>query len=131
MKYTAYLSLGAIFAGAVAVAQDFSGSGQVFIVNSTELSKASPDQIIGCLDATGAVSESNCGTFTKLNTYPNTLQSSVGNCTFTDSTQPANTDNAYGAHSYAWHCRPDYVATVSDSLYTINVGTLAVKYRTS
>ncbi|KAI1097737.1 hypothetical protein F4804DRAFT_152365 [Jackrogersella minutella] len=118
MKCTALLTLGALFATA-AVAQDFSGSGQIYIINSTSFGSATPSESIGCLDETGAFTVSDCATFTKLSTYPNTISTSAGNCTFLDTTQPANTDNAYGAHSYAWHCREDYEATVSDSLYTV------------
>ncbi|KAI6084619.1 hypothetical protein F4821DRAFT_167027 [Hypoxylon rubiginosum] len=118
MKFTIYTTLCAVFATAV-VAQDFSGSGQIYVINNTDWKTATPDQSIGCLDARGSFSEDNCATFTKLGVYPNTLSTSVGNCSFTDSTQPANTDNAYGSHSYAWHCRPSFSATVTDSFYTI------------
>lgn len=120
MKFTIYTTLCAVFATAV-VAQDFSGSGQIYVINNTDWKTATPDQSIGCLDARGSFSEDNCATFTKLGVYPNTLSTSVGNCSFTDSTQPANTDNAYGSHSYAWHCRPSFSATVTDSFYTIKV----------
>ncbi|KAL7623118.1 hypothetical protein AAE478_006797 [Parahypoxylon ruwenzoriense] len=114
---TALLSLSAVVPAAVA--QDFSGSGQIYLVNGSSFTTATPDLTIGCLDATGAFSEFDCATFTKLDTYPNTLSSSVGNCSFTDATQPTNADSPYGGRSYAWHCRPDYAASVSDSLYTV------------
>ncbi|KAI1205166.1 uncharacterized protein F4807DRAFT_444207 [Annulohypoxylon truncatum] len=120
MKCTSYAALGAIFAATAAVAQDFSGSGQIWIINSTSLGGATPAESIGCLDATGALSLDDCATFTKLSTYPLTVSSEAGNCTFDDSSQPANTDSVYGAHSYAWHCLDGYVATTSDQLYTIN-----------
>ncbi|KAI1400589.1 hypothetical protein F4819DRAFT_460886 [Hypoxylon fuscum] len=119
MKFTAYTTICALFATVSVLAQDFSGSGQIYVLNSTSFSTATPDESIGCLDVTGAFSESNCATFTKLNAYPNTLSSSAGNCSFTDSSMPANTDSKYGSKSYAWHCRADYVATVSDSFYTV------------
>ncbi|XDG03881.1 hypothetical protein ABKA04_003496 [Annulohypoxylon sp. FPYF3050] len=116
MKYTSYITLGALVATA-AVAQDFSGSGQIFIINSTSLTDANPSQSIGCLDATGAFSIDNCATFTKLKS---SVSSDAGNCTFTDASQPANTDNVYGANSYAWHCLDDYSAKTSDQLFTVN-----------
>ncbi|KAI2625667.1 hypothetical protein GGR54DRAFT_509576 [Hypoxylon sp. NC1633] len=119
MRCTSYAVLCAALAAVAAVAQDFSGSGQIYVINSTDIDAATPDQAVGCLDATGSLSASNCATFTKLEAYPGTLYSSVGNCSFTDATQPANTDNAYGSRSYAWHCRSNYAATISDSLYTI------------
>ncbi|KAI2463649.1 hypothetical protein F4781DRAFT_110546 [Annulohypoxylon bovei var. microspora] len=119
MKCTAYITLGALFATA-AVAQDFSGSGQIFILNSTSLGGASPSDRIGCLDATGAFSLDDCATFTKSNTSPLSISSIVGNCTFADASQPANTDNVYGAQSYAWHCLDDYAAVTTDQLYTVN-----------
>ncbi|KAI1763796.1 hypothetical protein GGR53DRAFT_344041 [Hypoxylon sp. FL1150] len=118
MKFTIYTTLCAIFATA-AVAQDFSGSGQIYIINSTDWTTATPDQSIGCLDTGGRFSESSCATFTKLSVYPNTLSTGAGNCSFTDSTQPANTDNAYGAHSYAWHCRASFAATATDAFYSV------------
>ncbi|KAI1370506.1 hypothetical protein F4677DRAFT_350829 [Hypoxylon crocopeplum] len=120
MKCTAYTVLLAAVTAVAAVAQDFSGSGQIYVINSTNFDTATPDQAIGCLDATGAFSASNCATFTKLPNYPQTLISAAGNCSFTDPTQPANTDNKYGSRSYAFHCRPSYSSTISDSLYTVN-----------
>ncbi|KAI0885897.1 uncharacterized protein GGS22DRAFT_162244 [Annulohypoxylon maeteangense] len=119
MKCTSYITLGALFAAITVVAQDFSGSGQIFILNSTSLGGATPADRVGCLDSTGAVTLDNCATFTKLSSYPLTISSEVGNCTFADSSQPANTDNVYGANSYAWHCLDDYAATTSDQLYTV------------
>ncbi|KAI1418391.1 hypothetical protein F5Y13DRAFT_149083 [Hypoxylon sp. FL1857] len=119
MKCTAVIALGALFASA-AVAQDFSGSGHIYVINSTNFQTASPADSVGCLDATGALSVADCATFTRLNTYPLTLSSDAGNCTFTDSSQVANIDNVYGKQSYAYHCRADYVATVYDELYTVN-----------
>ncbi|KAI1086046.1 hypothetical protein F5B19DRAFT_498728 [Rostrohypoxylon terebratum] len=117
MKCTSYITLGALFATA-AVAQDFSGTGQIFVINSTSFADANPSQSIGCLDATGAFSVDNCATFTKLKTA--SVASEIGNCTFTDSSQPANTDNVYGANSYAWHCLGGYSANIYDGLYTVN-----------
>ncbi|OTB00845.1 hypothetical protein M426DRAFT_323958 [Hypoxylon sp. CI-4A] len=118
MKIASSISACAVFATA-AVAQHLSGSGQIYLLNSTNLGTATMSQIIGCLDATGAFTQLNCATFNRLSDYPRTLYTSVGNCSFSDASQPANTDNAYGSKSYAWHCRPDYVATIADSAYPV------------
>ncbi|KAI0386941.1 hypothetical protein F5Y04DRAFT_242660 [Hypomontagnella monticulosa] len=118
MKCSAFLTICGLLATA-AVAQDFSGSGEIHLINSTNFDSASLDNRIGCLDARGGFSRSNCATFTRLDVYPNSLSSRVGNCSFTDASQPANTDNPYGAHSYAFHCRPDFAASISETLYTV------------
>ncbi len=76
-------------------------SGQILVLNDTDSSTASISDSIGCLDASGAVTASDCATFAFLGSYPYTLSSNAGNCSFTDSTQPANTDSVYGADSYA------------------------------
>ncbi|KAI2776344.1 hypothetical protein F4815DRAFT_449396 [Daldinia loculata] len=120
MKFIVYTAFCALVATTAALPEDISGSGQIYVINSTEFQNASPADSIGCLDAKGAFSESDCATFTRLDTYPNTLSSSAGNCTFTDSTQPANTDNVYGSRSYSYFCREDYEASIADILYTIN-----------
>ncbi|KAI0106540.1 hypothetical protein F4776DRAFT_645671 [Hypoxylon sp. NC0597] len=118
MKCTAAITLGALCASA-AVAQDITGSGHIYVINSTDFQTASPSDSIGCLDVTGAISVSDCATFTRLAVYPLSLSTAAGNCSFTDSSQVANTDNIYGQQSYAYHCRPDYVATAYDQLYTV------------
>ncbi|OTA70021.1 hypothetical protein K449DRAFT_380045 [Hypoxylon sp. EC38] len=105
MKCTAITALGALFASA-AVAQDITGSGHIY--------HRLPH-------VTGALTLSDCAIFTRLPDYPRSLSTAAGNCSFTDSSQVANTDSVYGAKSYAWHCRPDYVTTNSDSLYTVTV----------
>ncbi|KAI8957071.1 hypothetical protein F5Y11DRAFT_106035 [Daldinia sp. FL1419] len=119
MKFANYTVFCAVLA-TTALAQDISGSGQIYVINSTDFQNASPADSIGCLNARGGFSESDCATFTRLDTYPHTLSTSTGNCTFRDSTQPANTDNAYGSKSYSYFCREDYEASVTDSLYTID-----------
>lgn len=121
MKFIVYTAFCALVATTAALPQDISGSGQIYVINSTDFQNASPADSIGCLDAKGSFSESDCATFTRLDTYPNTLSSSAGNCTFRDSTQPANTDNVYGSRSYSYFCREDYEASIADILYTINV----------
>ncbi|KAI1658065.1 hypothetical protein F4813DRAFT_53091 [Daldinia decipiens] len=120
MKFTVYTAFCALVATTAALPQDISGSGQIYVINSTDFQNASPADSIGCLNAQGGFSESDCATFTRLDTYPNTLSTSSGNCTFSDSTQPANTDSVYGSRSYSYFCREDYASSVTDSLYTIN-----------
>jgi hypothetical protein len=60
----------------------------------------------------------SCATFEFRDTYPNGISSSAGNCSFTDSSQPANTDSRYGAGSYAWSCWT-HEAVVTDQVYTV------------
>ncbi|KAI2606358.1 uncharacterized protein GGS25DRAFT_533434 [Hypoxylon fragiforme] len=119
---TFYTALYVAASTSVVSAQDFSGSGEIHIINSTDFGSATPAESIGCLDVNGAFTtslDSGCATFTRLAQSPGTVSTDAGNCSFTDASQPANTDNPYGANSYAWHCRPDFAAAATDSLYTV------------
>jgi hypothetical protein len=99
---------------------DFTGTGQILVLNSSDWSIASPAQTVGCLDNTGRISVvgSACGTFTRLPVYPYTLSSKSGNCTFNDVNAPKNTDSVYGGNGYAWSCM-EGVADIYDELYTV------------
>jgi hypothetical protein len=54
-----------------------------------------------------------------LNTYPYTLSTKEGNCTFVDQSQEKNTDSHYGANDHAFNCNPTYESVIYDQLYTI------------
>ncbi|KAG8168104.1 hypothetical protein KVR01_003793 [Diaporthe batatas] len=96
-----------------------SGLGTISVLNSSSFMTATPDQTIGCIDASGRLVMDSCATFEYRDTYPNGIFSSAGNCSFTDSSQPANTDSRYGSGSYAWSCWT-HEAVVTDELYTVD-----------
>lgn len=103
--------------------KDFTGIGHIFVLKSNDTSNATPQQKVGCLDNNGRLiyedNVSDCGVFTHLNTYPYTLSSKVGNCTFKDTNTPVNTDSMYGKGDHAWTCNATYTAIIYDELYTI------------
>lgn len=95
-----------------------SGLGTISVINSSSFTTATPDMSIGCIDAAGRLVMDGCATFQFRDAYPNGIFTNDGNCSFTDSSQPANTDNRYGASSYAWSCW-SHEAVVTDQLYTV------------
>ncbi|KAI5861169.1 hypothetical protein GGS23DRAFT_156753 [Durotheca rogersii] len=99
-------------------AQVFEGQGHIAVLNSTDFASATAADTIGCLNAAGGLTAApdGCAVFRKATTA---IVSADGNCTFRDSSQPTNSDSQYGSRSYAWHCTPDYAATVYDSFYTV------------
>lgn len=113
----------ALIAHAKVTQQDFTGIGNIFVLNSSDWRTASPDQKVGCLDNNGRFikdeSKSDCGTFTRLDDYPYTLSSTKGNCTFNDENTEKNTDSYYGKRDHAWTCNATYKAVIYDELYTI------------
>lgn len=114
----------ALLARAGGIAQkDFSGIGNIFVLNSSDWPSATPDQKVGCLDDNGKFinpdDEEDCGVFTRLANYPYTLSTKKGNCTFDDATQEKNTDSWYGKSDNAWNCNGTHKAVIYDELYTI------------
>ncbi|KAF3002915.1 hypothetical protein E8E13_002639 [Curvularia kusanoi] len=104
--------------------QDFTGTGNIYVLNSTNWPTASPtNDKIGCLSELGKListeSKEGCGVFTRADSYPYTLSTKEGNCTFTDKSQERNTDSKYGKLDYAWNCNSTYDSVIYDQLYTI------------
>lgn len=95
-----------------------SGLGTISVINSSSFTTATPDMSIGCIDAAGRLVMNSCATFEFRDAYPNGIFTNDGNCSFTDSSQPANTDSRYGAGSYAWSCWT-HEAVVTDQVYTV------------
>ncbi|KAF2878470.1 hypothetical protein BDV95DRAFT_479776 [Massariosphaeria phaeospora] len=104
--------------------QDFSGSGHIHVLNSSDWRTGNPNQKVGCLDNDGRFvadnSTSNCGVFTRLSVYPYSMSTKKGNCTFQDENTVTNTDSYYGKNDHAWTCNSTYVANINDDLYTID-----------
>ncbi|KAK6950696.1 hypothetical protein Daesc_007221 [Daldinia eschscholtzii] len=121
MKFLSYTAFGALLA-TTTLAQDVSGSGQIHVVKSSNLQDALPENTIGCLNAQGLFTETDCATFTIRDPKPLTLflSSEAGSCTFQDSTQPANTDSVYGSRLHSHVCREDYETKDVDAFYTLN-----------
>ena len=105
------------------VQKDFTGIGNIFVLNSSDWRTAHPSDKVGCLNGRGFFinpkSEKECGVFSRLATYPYTLSSQDGNCTFSDETRERNTDSWYGKSDTAWSCLKPFEAVIYDELYTI------------
>lgn len=104
--------------------KDFTGLGNIYVLQSEDWRTASPTKDrIGCLSENGklvpAKNKAACGVFTRMDTYPYTLSTKKGNCTFNDESQERNTDSKYGASDYAWNCNSTYESVIYDQLYTI------------
>ena len=104
--------------------KDFTGIGNIYVLNSSDWPTASPtNDKIGCLSEQGKListeSREPCGTFTRKDRYPYTLSTRIGNCTFQDQSQERNTDSKYGASDHAWSCNASYESDIYDQLYTI------------
>ncbi|KAI1808898.1 hypothetical protein F4811DRAFT_548474 [Daldinia bambusicola] len=121
MKFLSCISLCALLASTT-VAEITDGTGEIRVVKSTNLKDALPENSIGCLDAKGGFTETNCATFTISDKGPNSLflSSDAGNCTFSDTTQPANTDSVYGSRAHAFICREDHTPENVDVFYDLS-----------
>ncbi|KAF2119148.1 hypothetical protein BDV96DRAFT_610919 [Lophiotrema nucula] len=104
--------------------KDFSGVGHVLVLNSSDWRYATPNQTVGCLDQNGRfiapTDDIECGVYTRLDDYPYTLSSTLGNCTFNDAKTVTNKDSYYGGSDHAWTCNATYEAIIYDELYTID-----------
>ena len=104
--------------------KDFTGIGNIYVLNSSDWRTASPTtDKIGCLSESGKLISGNnkaaCGTFTRSDVFPYTLSTSKGNCTFNDESQERNTDSKFGQTDHAWNCNATYQSVIYDQLYTI------------
>ena len=89
------------------VRQEFTGHGSIHVLNTTNLTTASPaNDRIGCLNAHGMLTLNDCAIFARLDTDPHTLSSVAGgsNCSFRNPAMPLNTRSVYGGESHAWSC---------------------------
>jgi hypothetical protein len=114
----------AFSASASITQKDFTGIGNIVVLNSSDWRTASPTaDKVGCLSEDGKLIPANdraaCGTFTRRDTFPYTLSTEKGNCTFNDESQERNTDSMYGKSDHAWNCNATYESNIYDQLYTI------------
>lgn len=101
---------------------DFQGTARLRVLKSNNWQTASPKQTIGCISDKGtfvANDDKACGVFTRLNSFPYTISSRLGNCTFEDSTQQRNTDSAFGQSDFAYTCSEGHVADIYDQFFTM------------
>lgn len=110
---------------------EFTGIGHIYVLESDDWQTATLNSTVGCLNDHGKfvanANKEHCGVFSRLDTFPYTLSTTVGNCTFNDVSQETNSDSHYGKMDYAWNCNPTYKATIYDEFYTI-VSTNAARY---
>jgi hypothetical protein len=114
----------ALTASASVTQKDFSGVGNIFVLQSDDWRIASPTaDRIGCLNKYGklivAKPKTACGNFTRSGVFPYALSTEKGNCTFNDLSQERNTDSKYGRGDYAWNCNATYQSDIYDELYTV------------
>lgn len=104
--------------------KDFTGLGNIYVLESENWSTASPtEDRIGCLSEQGKLiptkGKAPCGVFTRKESYPYTLSTKKGNCTFNDESQERNTDSVYGRMDFALNCNATYESVIYDQFYTI------------
>ncbi|KAK1912573.1 hypothetical protein P3342_010176 [Pyrenophora teres f. teres] len=102
---------------------DFSGIGHIRVLASDDWQTATPKSGVGCLDVHGKLvpdsgSGEECGVFERMPSFPYTLSTKMGNCTFENEKAEKNTDSRYGKGDLAWSCG-DRKTDIYDQLYTI------------
>lgn len=101
------------------ITEEFVGRGQILAMNSSSVMTATPDTYVGCLDASGALTASDCAVFTRNDDEPHYVSTHAGKCSFTDTDMPANEDSIYGQRNHAFSCGPRNTGESIDRLYTI------------
>jgi hypothetical protein len=113
----------ALSAQAAITQDDFKGVGNIFVLNSSDWTTATPDDTVGCLNDDGWFinyqNTNECGVYTRSDVFPNTLSTKQGNCSFSNPNTPTNTDSAYGGLGHAWSCSNSVETPLYDQLYTI------------
>ncbi|KAK3312978.1 hypothetical protein B0H66DRAFT_595459 [Apodospora peruviana] len=87
--------------------QQFVGKGKIAAVAGSFFDSDDAlidSQKVGCLNAAGVLTLDDCAVFSRSDSYPNTLSTSAGDCTFHNTRMPLNTDSFYGQTSHAWYC---------------------------
>jgi len=102
---------------------DFSGIGHIRVLASDDWQTATPKSSVGCLDVHGRLvadsgNAKECGVFERMASFPYTLSTQMGNCTFENERAEKNTDSHYGKADLAWSCG-ERKADIYDELYTI------------
>lgn len=98
------------------------GNGTIQVVvnatsHSISFSAGSPSQAVGCLNAVGQVVLDDCAVYTAEGYHVSTT---AGVCSFNNASQPANTDDVYGANVHAFSCW-DHAPGPSDvQFYTVS-----------
>ncbi|KAA8620556.1 hypothetical protein Alg130_09037 [Pyrenophora tritici-repentis] len=99
---------------------DFSGIGRIRVLASDDWQTASPKSSVGCLDVHGKLitDSKDCAVFERMSSFPYTLSTAMGNCTFENEKAEKNTDSRYGKGDLAWSCG-EHRTDIYDQLYTI------------
>lgn len=98
-------------------AQQITGTGTISVVINGTWATANPDNsTIGCINSLGKLVLDDCATFTVTDYY---IATEDGTCSFYNTSQPANTADAYGANVHSLYCW-DHTTTSTDvEFYTI------------
>ncbi|RMZ72783.1 hypothetical protein GMOD_00009827 [Pyrenophora seminiperda CCB06] len=99
------------------------GVGHIRVLASDDWQTATPKSSVGCLDMHGKLvmdsgSGTECGVFERMPSFPYTLSTQMGNCTFENEKAEKNTDSHYGKGDLAWSCG-EHKADIYDELYTV------------
>ena len=121
---TILVAVAATFAHAAQLQNNNAGSftrqGHIVVLNASSVVNVSPSaQRVGCMNAAGSLTQTDCAVFTRTDTAPYILSTSQGNCSFLDQNMPANTDSAYGKNYHAFHCWPGAPNQLIDQVYTL------------
>lgn len=113
--------LGALGALPFAAATVINGSGTISVLvganHTTSYDTATPSDTVGCINAAGQVVLSDCATFTFANSH--VVNNNTGVCSFSNTTQPTNTEDVYGSNIHALHCWQHTAASAEASFYTV------------
>ncbi|KAL2145870.1 hypothetical protein VTI28DRAFT_5952 [Corynascus sepedonium] len=111
-------------ATAANVVDQFVGRGRIQVLNASDPFKTSLDaDRIGCINAVGQLTLSDCAVFNQLPppATPFSLSSPAGNCTTQNPDMPVNSDSIYGRGTHAWWCgEQDDGMKHKEWYYTIN-----------
>lgn len=111
------LGLGLLSAATAVAAQAIAGSGTISVVVGGTFVTADPsNSTVGCLNAVGKVTLDDCATYTVADYHISTTE---GICSFSNSSQPANTDAVYGTYVYAFTCWDHTAVSTDVQFYTV------------
>lgn len=115
--FTLGLGLLLLLLAPTATAQDITGTGTISVIVGGTWATANPaNSTVGCLNAAGKVTLDDCATFTADASH---IATTDGTCSFHNASEPANTDDVYGAYVYALACWEHATVATDVLFYTV------------
>jgi hypothetical protein len=90
--------------------------GEIWVVQGSDVQKATPSSRIGCLNADGRFVDSDCGTFSFTGNSVDPLTSPHGKCSFFDTTSEEGRGDAFQLR--ALKCGPGPRSNEGDTFYS-------------